>query len=161
MTGDTPVTARDEAAARAGLKAGLAIPVTSGEELLAVIESFGTGPETADAAFLQTLSAAGGQIGQFLVRKRTEAELAHSALHDPLTGVANRGLLLDRLGRALARRTRKGAVALLFIDLDGFKLINDGHGHRAGDVVLRRLPPVWTARSGPRTRSPGSGGTSS
>ena len=110
---------------------------------------------------MQTLSAAGGQIGQFLVRKRTEAELAHSALHDPLTGVANRGLLLDRLGRALARRTRKGAVALLFIDLDAFKLINDGHGHRAGDGSCGRLPPVWTACCGRRTQSPGSAGTSS
>ena len=139
MTSDSPVTARDEAAAGAGLEAGLAIPVMSGQELLAVIESFGTGRQTADGAFLQTLSAAGGQIGQFLVRKRTEATLAHSALHDPLTGVANRGLLLDRLGRALARRTRKRAVALLFIDLDAFKLINDGHGHRAGDEVLQAV----------------------
>ena len=138
-TSERAVMARDEAAGRAGLEAGLAIPIMSGDELLAVIESFGTGRQPADDALLQTLAVAGGQIGQFLVRKRTEAELAHSALHDPLTGVANRGLLLDRLGRALARRTRTGAVALLFIDLDGFKLINDGHGHRAGDVVLRAV----------------------
>jgi diguanylate cyclase (GGDEF)-like protein/PAS domain S-box-containing protein len=134
---DEHLTLREHAARLAGLEARLAIPVMSGHELLAVIESFGTGPEGTDDALLETLSAAGGQIGQFIVRKRTEAELAHSALHDPLTGVANRGLLLDRLSRALARRRRKGAVALLFIDLDGFKLINDSHGHRAGDEVLQ------------------------
>ncbi len=69
--------------------------------------------------------------------KRTEAELAHQALHDPLTGLANRALLLDQLARILARRQRVAqAVALLFLDLDRFKVVNDSLGHIAGDQLL-------------------------
>jgi diguanylate cyclase (GGDEF)-like protein/PAS domain S-box-containing protein len=69
--------------------------------------------------------------------KRSEAELAHQALHDPLTGLANRPLLLDHLDRALARRPREQrTLAVLFLDLDRFKLINDSLGHGAGDALL-------------------------
>ena len=69
--------------------------------------------------------------------KRTEAELAHQALHDPLTGLANRALLLDQLARILTRRDRPaGTVALLFLDLDRFKVVNDSLGHTAGDQLL-------------------------
>ncbi len=67
----------------------------------------------------------------------TIEELVHRATHDHLTGLPNRGLLLDRLDLALARSRREGTpVALLFIDLDRFKEVNDNHGHDAGDAVL-------------------------
>lgn len=73
-------------------------------------------------------------------RKRTEDRLAHEALHDPLTDLANRRLFMDRLQQALARQARRqGRTAVAYLDLDGFKRINDRHGHEAGDDVLRRV----------------------
>jgi diguanylate cyclase (GGDEF)-like protein/PAS domain S-box-containing protein len=73
-------------------------------------------------------------------RKRLESKLIHDALHDPLTGLANRVLLRDHLERAVARLDRSpGRVGLLFVDLDDFKRVNDAFGHAAGDEILRRV----------------------
>jgi GGDEF domain-containing protein len=69
-----------------------------------------------------------------------QRELDHLASHDSLTGLPNRRLFLDRLAQALARSRRSGEpLALLFIDLDHFKEINDRLGHGAGDIVLRAV----------------------
>ncbi len=66
-----------------------------------------------------------------------EQQLSHDALHDSLTGLPNRALLLDRLEAALTRSAREGAeIAVLYCDLDGFKQVNDTAGHAAGDAVL-------------------------
>jgi len=70
-------------------------------------------------------------------RKALEERLQHQALHDSLTGLANRTLFTDRLEHALARRHRtRPALAVLFCDLDDFKLVNDSFGHAAGDRML-------------------------
>jgi diguanylate cyclase (GGDEF)-like protein len=69
--------------------------------------------------------------------RQSEHELRHMTLHDPLTGLANRTLFYERLEHAMATHNRTGgALAVLFIDLDGFKKINDELGHSAGDAVL-------------------------
>ena len=71
-------------------------------------------------------------------RKRSEVQLAHLALHDHITGLPNRSVFDDRLEHALKRRRDgHGGVAVLFIDIDGFKRLNDSFGHGAGDDVLR------------------------
>ena len=71
-------------------------------------------------------------------RRAQHDQLAHRALHDQLTGLPNRFLLMDRLATVLDRLTRQGGSAVLaFIDLDRFKEINDEHGHLVGDTVLR------------------------
>ena len=96
-----------------------------------------------DEAYTMTEAyASGRRVSQGLLvdtteQKRLEARLVHDALHDPLTGLANRALFRDHLERALASRRPAGTVvALLFLDLDDFKVVNDSLGHRAGDRLL-------------------------
>ena len=74
---------------------------------------------------------------EIVLRQEVEKKLRHSASHDGLTGLPNRGLLLDRIKAALALGHREEKkFALLFIDLDGFKAVNDNLGHEAGDQLL-------------------------
>jgi diguanylate cyclase (GGDEF)-like protein len=89
--------------------------------------------ELAPALLRRTLTHA-------IERKRSEADLAHQALHDQLTGLPNRALFLDRLGVALERARRSGTqLGVMFLDFDNFKQINDSRGHAVGDRLLTAL----------------------
>ena len=85
-----------------------------------------------------------------IARHRGEEAARHDALHDALTGLPNRRMLTDRLDHALARSARSEARhAVLFLDVDQFKLVNDSLGHGAGDRLLRLLGPRLNAAARP------------
>lgn len=131
-------------AAEAGLAAVFAFPMSVDDMRLGALDVWRQSPgdlEPADITAVQLLADVAASYvsnarSRTLAHERVAA-LRQQALHDPLTGLPNRVLLHDRLEQAVAkgRRSRR-RVAVLFLDLDGFKDINDRYGHQAGDVVL-------------------------
>jgi len=104
----------------------------------------------------QSVAALGIVVSLFVIRmvgatglqkELAEAKLADQALHDPLTGLPNRVLLVDRLRQSIARarRSRTAFPVVMFLDLDRFKLVNDSCGHSAGDAVLVQVATRLTA----------------
>jgi diguanylate cyclase (GGDEF)-like protein/PAS domain S-box-containing protein len=120
--------------------------IQSGEHMVAKVEreTFHDRPDAWVSTSKMALKDEDGQIvGTFGISRDVTAQilaeeaLAHQALHDPVTGLANRLALMDRLSQALlALHRAPGRVGLLFIDLDNFKMINDSFGHGAGDRLL-------------------------
>ena len=92
-----------------------------------------------EALFMQSVAHV---LAAAIERWRTEESIRHNALHDPLTGLPNRTLFLNRLAHVFAKRElSSSSAAVMFLDIDNFKLINDSLGHEAGDRLLRAVAP--------------------
>jgi diguanylate cyclase len=149
----------DSDAARAlGINTYVSTPVRTGSGALygtLCAASSSRGPLTPDAE--KILGMFSRLIGQHVERERllvqlqkANAELAASALTDAVTGLPNRRALLEELSRMLSRATRdRTAIVIAFIDLDGFKAVNDTYGHDAGDALLAAVGErIRTSRRG-------------
>ncbi|MDT8376164.1 MAG: sensor domain-containing diguanylate cyclase [Mariprofundaceae bacterium] len=131
---------RAQMAAEAGVRAACAVPIFAGEDIIAVMEFFSGKTAKPDIDLLHLLENIGGLLGRVFERQRAAEQLSHMASHDSLTGLPNLSLGQDRLSGAIAMARRNGTKAtLMFIDLDGFKLVNDTLGHSAGDQLLREI----------------------
>jgi diguanylate cyclase (GGDEF)-like protein/PAS domain S-box-containing protein len=137
---EDPNFRRGPAARKAGLRTALGFPVVTVEGFYGVMEFFAQAVWPPDDDLLDFARQLGSQIGQFIARKQAEQDLRFVATHDALTALPNRTMFGDRLSQALAQAQRyHRRLALLFVDLDGFKVINDTLGHDAGDVVLKEI----------------------
>ena len=137
---------RDEAfkrralAENADLHGAFGFPLIAGNETLGVMEFFHRDVREPDDMLIQIAESIGSQIGQYMVRMQAEEAVKFVATHDALTGLPNRMMFNQRLGHALAQAERYGwRLAVFFIDLDRFKIINDTLGHESGDLLLREV----------------------
>jgi len=124
-------------ALRCGLVAACAFPILVGEGVVAVLEFCSSKPMVDKDNILLTITQAGTQLARVVERQHARAALLHDALHDAMTGLPNRVLLGERSRNAYERLQHdRAGLAVMVIDLDGFKAINDKYGHHAGDELL-------------------------
>ena len=120
------------------LYSAVAFPIAAANSVLGVIELFSEAPTRVDASVADLLGSIGAQLGQHHQRTLAEDALKFVAAHDALTGLPNRLEFQDQLEGALRRaRRERSPLAVVFIDLDRFKLLNDSIGHGAGDRFLQ------------------------
>ena len=137
---------RARLAAEIGVRTGFALPVLVATEVAGVLEFYTSKVVKPDEALIQVLSSIGTHLGRVIERKRAQEEIAQMANYDELTGLPSVRLGRDRAQAAVARaRRNKTKAAILFVDLDGFKAVNDTWGHNAGDQVLTAVAERLTA----------------
>ncbi len=127
------------------------VPISSGTVCHGTLALYPREIRRPTADELQKLRTSARLAALLVERYEISQELLDRSLHDDLTGLPNRALLADRLGQALADGHRNGAAtAVLLLDLDGFKVVNDSLGHSTGDVLLRQIADrlVTTLRPG-------------
>jgi diguanylate cyclase (GGDEF)-like protein len=134
--------ARDE-----GLAAVFTFPLRHGPTPLGALDLYRDTPGALDRETMVAAQTLADVASAYLINAQARADLMEASvrsyensLHDPLTGLPNRLLLLERLDHALVRARRTGkTLAVLFVDLDRFKAVNDTYGHRVGDEVLAEV----------------------
>lgn len=129
-------TERQFELARHNLRASYSVPVLSGEAPVAVMEFFDRAQVRPDPQLLATLNQIGVQIGRVFRRKSNEQKLIKNAFHDPLTDLPNRAGFENRIEEAFNALEGAVPMSVIYIDLDGFKLVNDTLGHQIGDQLL-------------------------
>ncbi|OUS34098.1 hypothetical protein A9R01_08605 ['Osedax' symbiont bacterium Rs2_46_30_T18] len=123
-----------------GVRGSLVQPIRVGDDTIAVLEFFSEQQIKPSKLLLQTLDYATDQLGRVFERQIAEEKITHLATHDALTGLPSLKLGVDRLSQSIRMAERsKTKVGLMFMDLDGFKLVNDTHGHAVGDQVLKEF----------------------
>lgn len=129
-----------------GVEALCVIPLTEDGTVTGAIACWFQRPRVLDANLLELLAALATQAAPVLERIHLQRQIEHQSLHDSLTGLPNRFAMQNRLEHLLAEAVlHDRAVAVLFVDLDGFKAINDRLGHEAGDEVLQQVAERLTA----------------
>ena len=128
---------RSALASQAGLVCGVVLPLSGGRQPMA-LEFFSRRRVELEAGTLESLRTVALQIAQFEQRMQAEQALRHLATHDALTGLHNRASLQQQMALAIKRSVRhRKRMAVLFVDLDRFKHINDTLGHGAGDTIIQ------------------------
>jgi diguanylate cyclase (GGDEF)-like protein/PAS domain S-box-containing protein len=137
---DLPADARfaaSPAVERLKARSAATVPIVTATGVWGAMAALSLEPAHFDQEDLVFLGAVANIVAAAVERARVEDELRHQALHDALTGVANRTLLRDRIGHALGLGRRVGSrTAVIFLDLDHFKDVNDTYGHDVGDALL-------------------------
>ncbi len=140
-----PKLPRAAVADECGLISLVAIPVRAGERTVAILEFFADDERPPNAQLLQVLVSIGAQLGSVYDREFANRQLKHLANHDALTGLVAMHVARDRIELAIAWAKRNNVIAaVLFIDLDGFKQVNDRYGHDTGDKLLCRVADTIT-----------------